>query len=83
MGDYTKIQVSAKTYWGFNIEIPNNKLALMTDIDIVEEIKKKMIAFFKKHNLEELKEGVNNLNLHIHDQISAGQTIYVCDHSDD
>ena len=83
MGDYTKIQISAKTYWGFNIKIPNNKLALMTDNDIVEEIKKEMIAFFKIHNLEELKEGINNLNLHIHDQILTGSTIYVCDHGHD
>jgi len=82
MEDSTKIQVSAKTYWGFNIEIPNNKLYLMTNIEIVEEIKKKMITFFKNHNLEELKEGVNNLNLHIHGPISLGQTIYVCDHGE-
>jgi hypothetical protein len=83
MEDSTKIQVSAKTYWGFNIEIPNNKLVLMTEFDIIEEIKKKMITFFKNHNLEELKEGVNNLNLHIHGQILTGTTIYVCDHEDD
>jgi hypothetical protein len=83
MEDSTKIQVSAKTYWGFNIEIPNNKLYLMSNIEIVEEIKKKMITFFKNHNLEELKEGVNNLNLHIHEPISLGQTIYVCDHGED
>lgn len=82
MEDSTKIQVSAKTYWGFNIEIPNNKLSLMNEIDIVEEIKKKMITFFKKHNLEELKEGINNLNLHIHEPICLGQTIYVCDHGE-
>jgi hypothetical protein len=80
MEDSTKIQVSAKTYWGFNIEIPNNKLYLMTNNEIVEQIKKEMISFFKKHNLEELKEGVNNLNLHIHGPISFGDIIYVCDH---
>jgi len=80
MDDYTKIQVSAKIYWGFNIEIPNNKLSLMSENDIVQEIKLAMITFFKKHNLEELKEGVSNLNLHIHDTFSSGRTIYVCDH---
>jgi hypothetical protein len=83
MEDSTKIQVSAKTYWGFNIQIPNNKLYLMTNNEIVQQIKKEMISFFKKHNLEELKEGVNNLNLHIHDPISFGDTIYVCDHGKD
>jgi molecular chaperone GrpE (heat shock protein) len=52
----------------------------MTNNEIVEQIKKEMISFFKKHNLEELKEGVNNLNLHIHGPISFGDIIYVCDH---
>ena len=82
MENYTKVQVSAKTYWGFNIEIPNNRLVEMLENDIVEEIKNKMIAFFKKYNLEELKEGVSKLNLHIHDPIDIGKTIYVCDHDD-
>jgi len=77
---YTKIQVSANIYWGFNIEIPNNKLELMSETDIVEEIKNRMRAFFKKHNLEELREGISKLNLHIHDPIEIGRTIYVCDH---
>ena len=52
----------------------------MSEIDIVEEIKDSMRKFFKKYNLEELKEGINELNLHIHDQVVLGKTIYVCDH---
>jgi len=44
---------------GFNIKISNNKLILMSETDIVEEIKESMRKFFKKYNLEELKEGNN------------------------
>jgi hypothetical protein len=80
MEEYTIVQVSAKIYWGFNIKISNNKLPLMSEIEIVEEIKDSMRKFFKKYNLEELKEGVNELNLHIHVPIVLGKTIYVCDH---
>ena len=80
MEEYTIVQVSAKIYWGFNIKISNNKLILMSETDIVEEIKESMRRFFKKYNLEELKEGVNELNLHIHGPFDIGKTIYVCDH---
>jgi hypothetical protein len=81
MNNYTKIQISAKIYWGFNIEILNEKLNIMDDKDIVNEIKSIMKTFFLLHGMEELKEGVDKLNLHIHDRpTSLGQTIYVCDH---
>ena len=81
MSNYTKIQISAKIYWGFNIEILNNTLKTMSDQDIVNEIKSSMKTFFLFYGMEELKEGVNKLNLHIHNRpISLGETIYVCDH---
>jgi len=81
MIEYTKIQISAKLYWGFNIEIPNNRLITMTKNEIVDEIKSFMKTFFELYNLEELKNGIDLLNLHIHDDIIIGQTIYVCDHN--
>ena len=81
MSNYTKIQISAKTYWGFNIEILNNTLNTMSDQDIVNEIKSSMKTFFLFYGMEELKEGVDKLNLHIHNRpTSLGETIYVCDH---
>jgi hypothetical protein len=81
MIEYTKIQISAKLYWGFNIEIPNNRLITMTKDEIVDEIKSFMKTFFELYNLEELKNGIDLLNLHIHDDIIIGQTIYVCEHN--
>jgi hypothetical protein len=52
----------------------------MSDKDIIDEIKNFMKTFFNIHNLEELRAGIDNLNLHIHDRPPLGQTIYVCDH---
>ena len=52
----------------------------MSEKDIIEEMKVFMKTFFKIHNLEELKQGVDNLNLHIHGKITIGETIYLCDH---
>jgi len=80
MEKYTKIQISAKTYWGFSIDIPDRRLVGMNETDIVEEIKSFMKIFFSIHNLEDLKEGIANLNLHIHQDIVPGKTIYVCSH---
>jgi hypothetical protein len=81
MNNYTKIQISAKIYWGFNIEILNDKVNIMSDKDIINEIKSIMKTFFLLYGMEELKEGVDKLNLHIHDRPTLlGQTIYVCDH---
>ena len=78
--DFTKVQISAKIYWGFNIKISNNKIIIMSEQEIIEEIKNSMKIFFKIHGLEELKQGIEKLNLHIHDRPALGQIIYVCDH---
>ena len=80
MDNYTKVQISAKIYWGFNIEIPNVRIVTMSDKDIIDEIETFMKTFFNIYNLEELRSGIDNLNLHIHDRPPLGQTIYVCDH---
>ena len=54
----------------------------MSNEEIVDEIKNFMLSFFKIYNLEELRDGVKNLSLHIHDRPqSIGDTIYVCDHN--
>ena len=49
--DYTKIQVSAKIYWGFNIEIPNKRLITMSKQNIIDEMINFMKTFFAIHNL--------------------------------
>lgn len=77
---YTKVQVSAKHYWGFNVDFPNSRLMRMSKDDIVRELVEIMKIFFESHNLLELKEGVDQLDWHIHQNIVPGQTIYVCAH---
>jgi hypothetical protein len=79
MTDFTKVQISAKIYWGFSVDFDNKRLKNMGKKDIINEIKLFMKSFFHIHNLEELKEGIDKLNLHIHQDIILGQTIYVCD----
>jgi len=81
MNNNITIQISAKTYWGFKHFIDKNKINFMTHDEIIEETKDKMKKFFKDNNLLELKEGIDKLNLHIHDNIndSNNNIIYLCD----
>ena len=46
--NYTTVQISAKIYWGFNIEIPNFKIVTMSDKDIIDEIENFMKTFFSR-----------------------------------
>jgi hypothetical protein len=80
--EYTIIQVSAKIYWGFQMQVEKKKLLVTSIKDIIEELKETMKLFFNCHNLIELSEGVDNLNLYIH-QYMTDPIIYVCDHNHD
>jgi hypothetical protein len=79
--NYTILQISAPIYWGFQHEIPNSRLEGMKDDELVTEVKNAMKTFFHIHNLLELKEGVDKLELHIHQKRIPGQVIYLCNHS--
>lgn len=76
----TIIQISAKIYWGFQVNISKDLLRTMKVDDIIIHVKNKMKSFFKTHNLLELQEGVDNLNLHIHNFNIKDPVIYLCDH---
>ena len=76
----TIIQISAKTYWGFQVNIQKDLLYSMQVDNIILHVKNQMKSFFKTHNLLELKEGVDNLNFHIHDLNIEDPVIYLCDH---
>lgn len=53
----------------------------MTSDEIIKEIKIYMKNFFETHNLYILKQGVDNLKLHIHEDISNDKNIiYLCNH---
>ena len=78
------VQISAKTYWGFRHYIPREFSDVMTHNEIIQDTKRKMKEFFQEHNLIELKEGVDRLNLHIHDinETKEYDLVYLCAHCD-
>jgi len=81
MSDLVTIQISSKIYWGFNIKIKRKLLKKMTCEEIINYTKIQMKDFFNIHNLLELKEGVDVLNLHIHEDLNDLNVIYLCDHN--
>ena len=75
------IQVSAPIYWGFRYKVPIDYALSVVQTVLEKEIKDDMKRFFSLHNLEELKDGVDKLNLHFHQTISKDDDIvYICDH---
>jgi hypothetical protein len=77
--NFITIQVSAPKYWGFRYKVPLEYALSVTKETLVLELKLYMKNFFNTHNLQELKDGVDELNLHFHQDILPYQTIiYVC-----
>jgi len=83
MSELITLQISAKIYWGFNIKIERNLLNEMTHKQVIDYMKIQMKDFFQYHNLLELKEGIDELNLHIHGNFDFNNVniLYLCDHS--
>jgi hypothetical protein len=83
MPKYIKVQISAKTYWGFNVEFEKERLRGMTNEDIIKEMINHMKTFFYIHNLEELNNGVDKLNLRLPENFDLDmyETIFICDHN--
>lgn len=77
----TTFQISTPIYWGFRLEFDNSYLDFLTSQHIIKEITSHMKAVFHSLNLEELKEGVDKLNLYIHEPIVRNQVNFVCDHN--
>ena len=74
-------QISSPIYSGFQYIIPKSNIQNMTSDEIIKEIKIYMKNFFETHNLYILKQGVDNLKLHIHEDITADKNIiYICNH---
>jgi hypothetical protein len=74
-------QISAPIYSGFQYKIPKSNVEFMTSDEIIKEIKIYMKNFFESYNLYILHQGIDNLQLHIHENITIDKDIiYVCDH---
>ena len=76
------IQVSTPLFWGFRYRVPLDYALSVTNDSLAVEVKTYMKNFFELHNLQELKDKVDRLNLCLHQQIKYSDTIvYICDHS--
>lgn len=81
MNDFVIIQISAPIYGGFRYSIPKYFIETMTQDEIIKEVKIFMKNFFEIHNLFILKEGVDKLELHFHEEIDKNKdVIYLCNH---
>ena len=82
MSDFITIQVSAKTYSGFRHLISKDVIRNMSEKDIIDGVKNEMKRFFSSpHDLYLLKSGIDDLQLHLHDQMPfENDIIYLCDH---
>ena len=77
------IVASAKLFWGFKIEAPNEYTLLTKneqEMLVNAEFKLKLNAFFKQHNLQLLMEEVDKLHLHLHAPLEPDALVYACDH---
>ena len=78
---FISIKISDPIYWGFTYTIPLEYALSVEKNVIVEEMKKYMKNFFGSHNLINLQQGVDKLNLHLHQDITDINTeIYICTH---
>ena len=73
------IQVSSPIFLGFQYKIPIEYALSVTSDTISKEIKQYMKNFFHLHNLEELVEKIDKLNLCLHSDIQPNDTlVYIC-----
>ena len=80
MSEFIIIQISAKMYSGFKYKIPKEIYKHMTIDEVIKEVKIYMKNFFNNYDLYILKDGVDSLELHFHDNIPFDQDIiYLCD----
>ena len=79
--DFITVKVCAKLYNGFEYKIEKEKYKKMNFKEIVDEVKTYMKNFFTNpYNLYELRDGVDKLDLHYHDDIPHNRPIiYLCD----
>lgn len=83
---YTTIQISAQLFSGFQYKIPTDLLKNMSNDEVIKETKIYMKNFFDTHNLWILKDKVDELEFHIHDdleKLDETKILYLCDHCHD
>jgi len=80
--EFITIQVSAPKYWGYQYKIPRVYALNVSKEVLIQELKMNMKNFFNVHNLLELKDSIDTLKLHFHQDILPHNTlVYACSHS--
>jgi hypothetical protein len=81
--EFITVKIRARPYNGFEYKIPKDNFSRMSSVEIIQEVKTYMKNFFTNpHNLPFLREGVDKLDLHFHDDIPYNRPIvYLCDDS--
>jgi hypothetical protein len=75
------IKILAKPYNGFEYKISKKNFHKMSNFEIIEDVKIHMKKFFTNpYDLAILRDGVDKLDLHLHDDIPYNRPIiYLCD----
>ena len=81
--EFITIHVRAKIYHVFQYRIMKKKFIKLTVDEIINEVKTYMKNFFTNpHDLPILREGIDKLEFHMHDDIPYNRPIiYLCDSS--
>jgi hypothetical protein len=80
--EFITIQVSAPKYWGYKYKVPRVYALNVSKEVLIQELKIHMKNFFNANNLQELKEGIDTLNLHFDQDILPNHNvIYACCHN--
>ena len=81
MDKLINITVSDPIYWGFTYKIPLDYAMNVNKDILVDEMKQYMKNFFGSYGLVYLQEGIDKLNLHLHNDIKETDTVvYMCTH---
>lgn len=78
--EYITIKINAKIYKGFQHKMKREIYNALSLKEVIYVMKNIMKSFFKEHNLCSLEKGVDELELHFHDDIPFNRPIiYLCD----
>ncbi len=79
--EFITVKVRARPYSGFEYKIPKNICYKMSSQEIIKEVKTYIKNFFTNpYDLPFLREGIDKIEFHIHDDIPYNRPIiYLCD----
>lgn len=85
INEFITIKILAKPYTGFEYRISKDICHKMKSHEIIQEVKKYMKNFFTNpYDLPFLRNDIDKLNLHFHDDIPYNRPImYLCDDNHD